>query len=107
MRARAKSPRIFRALIPRFLEGLGPDPKKYVPIEAAEFVRLLYVGCRSHVHLFRLSAFLCASLLPNLALGDQPPALECPRIPQVDTIASGHFGHPPHLPTLRPDGTNR
>ena len=34
-------------------------------------------------------------------------ALKCPRIPQVDTIASAHFGHHPHSPTLRPDGTSR
>ena len=27
--------------------------------------------------------------------------------PQVDTIASIHFGNHPDLPTLRPDGTNR
>jgi hypothetical protein len=33
--------------------------------------------------------------------------LKCPRIPQVDTIASVHFGHHPHLSTFRPDGTNR
>jgi hypothetical protein len=33
--------------------------------------------------------------------------LKCPPIPQVDTIASAHFGHHPHLPAFRPDVTDR
>ena len=43
----------------------------------------------------------------SAALSQPPLALKCPRIPQVDTIASAHFGHHPHLPTLRPDVTDR
>ncbi len=40
-------------------------------------------------------------------LVDQPSAPKCPPIPQVDTIASAHFGHHPHLTTLRLDGQYR
>src|ERR1019366_4686840 len=45
-----------------------------------------------------------ADLHERVLPGEQPPDPKCPRIPQVDTSECAHFGHHPHLPTLRPDG---